>query len=132
MSLVLRSNINRRLTVQEMDGNFTYLENLAQTASGQKRAVYKVTNQSSGGLVLQEISNNTGISFTFTRIDVGFFDIPEFDTNNYSLDGKTCNLGMDCFFSNEDQKMLTYDYRNSQLSDDAFEFGGWIIIEKLT
>lgn len=31
MSLVLRSNINRRLTVQEMDGNFTYLENLAQT-----------------------------------------------------------------------------------------------------
>lgn len=34
MSLVLRSNINRRLTVQEMDGNFTYLENLAQLGSG--------------------------------------------------------------------------------------------------
>jgi len=100
--------------------------------SGKKRAVYKVTSQSSGGLVLQEISNNTGISFTFTRIDVGLFDIPEFDTNNYSLDGKTCNTGMDCFFSNEDQKLTTYDYRNSQLSDDAFEFGGWIVIEKLT
>jgi hypothetical protein len=34
MSLVLRGNINRRLTIQEMDGNFTYLENLAQLGSG--------------------------------------------------------------------------------------------------
>ena len=28
-SLILRENINRRLTIQEMDGNFLYLENLA-------------------------------------------------------------------------------------------------------
>ncbi len=30
-SLVLRSQIGRRLTIAEMDGNFTYLEDLAQT-----------------------------------------------------------------------------------------------------
>lgn len=33
MSLVLRSDIGRRLTIQEMDGNFTYLEGLAQGGS---------------------------------------------------------------------------------------------------
>ena len=31
-SLVLRGQINRRLTISEMDGNFTYLENLAQSS----------------------------------------------------------------------------------------------------
>ena len=33
-SLILRGNINRRLTVAEMDGNFTYLESLAQEGGG--------------------------------------------------------------------------------------------------
>ena len=32
-SLVLRGEIGRRLTIAEMDGNFTYLESLAQSES---------------------------------------------------------------------------------------------------
>ena len=34
MSLILRSQVGRRLTISEMDGNFTYLENLAQSGGG--------------------------------------------------------------------------------------------------
>ena len=32
-SLILRGEVNRRLTIAEMDGNFTYLESLAQSES---------------------------------------------------------------------------------------------------
>lgn len=142
MSLVLRSNINRRLTVQEMDGNFTYLENLAQTGeltggepSGRKRAVYKVIGQSYLGFaVVQERFNNTGIEFTFQKDEEspGFFTIPEFNDINHKLIATVSKQNRECKWLTEDQKLVTYNPTTNDFVDDAFEFGGWIEIEVLT
>ena len=52
-SLVLRGVIGRRLTIAEMDGNFTYLESLAQSGGGTGSSLRGlISNISSSFLVI--------------------------------------------------------------------------------
>ena len=59
MSLILRSEIGRRLTVPEIDGNFTYLENLAK---GLTAGATGSTNGATGPAGVTGQSGATGIA----------------------------------------------------------------------
>lgn len=54
MPLILREDLDRRLTINELDGNFTYLQTLSQTNSGGPSVVS----------LTYENDNNTTISST--------------------------------------------------------------------
>lgn len=76
MSLVLRSNINRRLTVQEMDGNFTYLENLAQTGGAGGGVIEKTYSELVDLIQTSELV--TGAYYLITDFKT-CYDQPDYD-----------------------------------------------------
>ena len=64
MSLVLRSQIGRRLSIVEMDGNFTYLQQLA--LSGTTSAYYSQVTYSELISTIDDSSLNPGYYYLIT------------------------------------------------------------------
>lgn len=127
MSLVLRSNINRRLTVQEMDGNFTYLENLAQTGGAGGGVIGKTYSELVDLIQTSELV--TGAYYLITDFKT-CYDQPDYDiygdpitSGNYKV-GNTHplmvlaispgSISTDAYQPDYPKDKIKYDYQYSQ------------------
>jgi hypothetical protein len=77
MGLTLRKNLNRKLTIQEMDSNFEYLEELAENSSTQTS--YKVytallTQEGENDPVATILENTLDFTITWTYNGIGNYD----------------------------------------------------------
>jgi hypothetical protein len=102
-----------------------------------QEAVYYVSGQDDTGLLgLTEKKNNTGVSFTFTRLSTGTFECPEFDPSiHFIADVATTYAGGKAGFSYESysidgSKFIETKENLNILSDSVFEFGGVIKIQQ--
>ena len=88
MGLVLRENIGRRLTVEEMDGNFLYLQSISGSA-----ALLTITHSTAVNLI-NSSGITPGVSYMITDAEPGLYGYTSQFT--YGLTGTTVILhGMD-------------------------------------
>lgn len=127
MSLVLRSNINRRLTVQEMDGNFTYLENLAQTGGAGGGVIEKTYSELVDLIQASELV--TGAYYLITDFKT-CYDQPDYDiygdpitSGNYKVGNthplmvlaiSSGSISTDAYQPDYPNDKIKYDYQYSQ------------------
>lgn len=111
MSLVLRGNINRRLTIQEMDGNFTYLENLAQLGSG-------------GGVIETTYSELVSLIDSSELVIGANYLITDFktcyDQPDYDLYGNTIN-DVNNYKVGATHSLMVFAISSNQLTPDAYQ-----------
>ena len=105
-SLILRRDLTRRLTIEEMDGNFLYLQSLAESGSGGSVSVAIDTNQ---------IAFGTGTGITSSSLLI-------FNPNYNSLiTGYENNLSVSCNSSIIGGKNNNISYQ----SNDSSIIGGY-------
>jgi hypothetical protein len=111
MSLVLRSEIGRRLSIIEMDGNFTYLQQLA--LSGNTSSHYNQVTYSELISTIDSSSLNPGSYYSITDFKT-CYDQPDYNVNRNAITQGNYKVG-------NTHSILVFATSETTLSTDAWQ-----------
>lgn len=123
MALILRSEIGRRLTVPEIDGNFTYLENLSMgLTESRPYQSFELTYTEALSLLASE-GVDDGRRYLITEFDVELYGGTDILVQGL-LDNQFSTSGYGKFYNPNYGSMSVWDPSENYATDDLVIYGG--------
>ena len=123
MALILRSEIGRRLTVPEIDGNFTYLENLSMgLTESRPYQSFELTYTEALALLASE-GVDDGRRYLITEFDVELYGGTDILVQGL-LDNQFSTSGYGKFYNPNYGSMSVWDSSETYATDDLVIYGG--------
>ena len=123
MALILRSEIGRRLTVPEIDGNFTYLENLSMgLTESRPYQSFELTYTEALALLASE-GVDDGRRYLITEFDVELYGGTDILVQGL-LDNQFSTSGYGKFYNPNYGSMSVWDPSENYATDDLVIYGG--------
>lgn len=136
MALTRRGDLNRPLTIEELDGNFDYLEGLSSESTdsrGYRVYTALVSQEATSNPTLVYVQENTfiGATLSMTRLDIGeyncVFNIGTINSNKVNIKiGQSINIyfGGDNFINgvNINTNQITFKIRTTSSASTYSDF----------
>ena len=123
MALILRSEIGRRLTVPEIDGNFTYLENLSMGLTESRPYQSFELTYTEALALLASGGVDDGRRYLITEFDVELYGGTDILVQGL-LDNQFSTSGYGKFYNPNYGSMSVWDPSENYATDDLVIYGG--------